>query len=100
MHPIPVEFVTEEDLGQLLQRCSSVVHLKGFGSGMDVAASPPPRELVALLAGADMIVFDGDDWDPTSFVAALRVVVDERFLLPVDAAAPLPHLVAFKYAST
>ena len=56
-----VRFVTKEvrDLAPLF-RSSNVIHLKGFGSVIDVAHKPP-AELLNDLRKADILVFDGDD---------------------------------------
>eukprot|EP00004_Rigifila_ramosa_P013349 TRINITY_DN2945_c0_g1_i7.p1 TRINITY_DN2945_c0_g1~~TRINITY_DN2945_c0_g1_i7.p1 ORF type:complete len:368 (-),score=82.38 TRINITY_DN2945_c0_g1_i7:1709-2788(-) len=92
---IQVEFIDEPELVALCSACRSVVHFKGFGPGMDVQAEPAAPEMLALLAAADVVVFDGDPWDATSFTSALRVLLDEH--LPHG--QPPPRLVAFKYAA-
>ena len=41
----------------------SVVHFKGFGKTMDIRARPPPEDMLSMLRRADVLEFDGDDFE-------------------------------------
>jgi len=69
-----------------LLRDRRVLHVKGFGPPL--GGLQPPASLIAFLASADVLVFDGDDAAEDSFV---------RALLSARAGAPgAPRLLAYK----
>lgn len=81
-----IRVVTEGELHELIVATGAhradgaprVVHVKGFGPVMPVAERPPPPGLLAHLRAADVLVFDGDDYEPDStFTAALAAVLRE-----------------------
>ncbi len=74
-------------MAPLLASARSLVHLKGFGPTI---RGGPPRALVAALAAADVVAWDGDDAEEGSFTSAL---------LPLLAPDSRPRvLLAFKFA--
>jgi hypothetical protein len=73
-----------------LVRGRRVVFFKGFGAPLDL--HPPPPRLLDFLHAADIVAFDGDDFDRLSFTSALELLHRER-------PPPHPRLLAFKRAA-
>jgi hypothetical protein len=69
-------------LGDAVRPELSVVHFKGFGQTMDIRARPPSEDMLSMLCGADVVVFDGDRFEVASdydgicvnFVCALPMI--------------------------
>ena len=77
----------------------SVVHYKGFAKTLDIRARPPSEDMLRILRGADVLVFDGDDFEvadsdgiSVSFVCALPMVCAGG----EPPHEPAPALLAFK----
>ncbi len=78
----------------------SVVHYKGFGKTMDIRTRPPPQNMLSMMRAADVLVFDGDDFEVdgpdrigANFVCALPLVCGS---LDPGQEPALPALLAFK----
>jgi hypothetical protein len=85
--------------GEGNQSLLSVVHYKGFGQTMDIRARPPPENMLSMMRAADVLVFDGDNFEVAdsdgicvNFVCALPIVCG--FADPSQ--QPAPALLAFK----
>ncbi len=78
----------------------SVVHYKGFGQTMDIRARPPSADMLSMLCGAGVVVFDGDRFEVASdsdgicvnFVCALPMICSATH----SRAESGPALLAFK----
>jgi hypothetical protein len=87
-------------LGEAMQPELSIVHYKGFGKTLDIRAQPPPEEMMRKLRQADVVVFDGDDFEVAdgahgvcvNFVCALPMI----FASGDWSAERRPALLAFK----
>ena len=87
-------------LGEAMQPELSTVHYKGFGITLDIRAQPPPEEMMRKLREADVLVFDGNNFEVANradvicvnFVCAILMI-----FAPGDwSADPRPALLAFK----
>lgn len=81
---VSIEYITSaENLERLLVEHASIVHYKGFGPRI---LSECPVQIVAELAKADLIVFDGDNYTDDSFTLAFgrlhRLCAAERRSMP------------------
>jgi hypothetical protein len=93
--PAAVEFAylaSEAEATALLAACSRIVHLKGFGETLlpapGAAAVAPPQGLLAALAAADAIVWDGDFYHARAFTSALPAALAARCAAGAAPAAP------------
>jgi hypothetical protein len=82
-----------EDLA--FEGCRSFVHVKGFGPSARFEPNPHQEEIARILLESDVIIFDGDDYEPNSYTHIIHMALD---LAEKEGKSP-PNILAFKLST-